>query len=173
MRPICRPVRDQQQFYNGHKRVHALKYQVVVTLDGIIAHLFDPGDGRRQDAGVLEESGLRQQLAAHTCTCTCMDECSMRCMEPQHRLSQYLQKAFQGAALTAAQRDFNTRFSNVRIHVAVEWAFGDISTLWAYVDMKKQQKMLLQPVAFYYYVATPFTNEIIQLHAMGTKPASK
>ena len=65
VRPICRPVRDQQQFYNGHERVHALKYQVVVTLEGMIAHLFGPVEGRRHDAGVLAETGLLQQLAAH------------------------------------------------------------------------------------------------------------
>ena len=154
VRPICRPVRDQQQFYNGHKRVHALKYQSVVTPNSIIAHLFGPVEGRRHDAGVLAESGLLQQLAAH------MDDPHgvpyALYGDTPYPLSPYLQKAFQGAALTAAQCDFNTRFSNVRI--AVEWAFGEISTLWAYIDMKKQQKTLLQPVALYYFVATLFTN---------------
>ena len=33
VRPICRPVREQRMCYNGHKRVHALKFQVRVNED--------------------------------------------------------------------------------------------------------------------------------------------
>ena len=31
VRPICRPKEHQRAVYNGHKRVHALKFQTVVT----------------------------------------------------------------------------------------------------------------------------------------------
>ena len=42
VRPICRPIRNQRLVYNGHKRVHAIKFQSVVTPNGLIAHLFGP-----------------------------------------------------------------------------------------------------------------------------------
>lgn len=42
VRPICRPTRKQRQVYNGHKRVHALKYQSVALPNGIIANLYGP-----------------------------------------------------------------------------------------------------------------------------------
>ena len=71
-------------------------------------------------------------------------------------LSPYLQKVYQGAALTQAQQRFNTKMSKAR--VAVEWSFGDISNQWGYLAMKKQQKVLLQPVAMYYRVAALLTN---------------
>ncbi len=39
VRPISSPKRNQLAVYNGHKRVHALKYQSVVTPYGLIANL--------------------------------------------------------------------------------------------------------------------------------------
>ena len=42
VRPIARPGKDQRVLYNGHKRVHALKFQAVAIPNGLIAHLFGP-----------------------------------------------------------------------------------------------------------------------------------
>ena len=46
VRPICRPGKNQRLVYNGHKRVHALKFQSVTLPSGIIAQIFGPvGNG--------------------------------------------------------------------------------------------------------------------------------
>ena len=42
VRPICRPNTNQRQVYNGHKRVHAIKFQSVAIPNGIIANLYGP-----------------------------------------------------------------------------------------------------------------------------------
>ena len=42
VRPICRPQQHQRIVYNGHKRVHSLKFQCVALPNGIIAHIFGP-----------------------------------------------------------------------------------------------------------------------------------
>ena len=42
VRPICRPLQNQQIVYNGHKRVHSLKFQSIVTPNGLIANLYGP-----------------------------------------------------------------------------------------------------------------------------------
>ena len=42
VRPICRPGVLQRIVYNGHKRVHALKFQSVTLPNGIIAHMYGP-----------------------------------------------------------------------------------------------------------------------------------
>ena len=42
VRPICRPGEKQRIVYNGHKRVHALKYQSVVVPSGMIAVMHGP-----------------------------------------------------------------------------------------------------------------------------------
>ena len=42
VRPISRPGENQKIVYNGHKRLHTLKFQSVTLPDGLIAHLFGP-----------------------------------------------------------------------------------------------------------------------------------
>ena len=42
VRPICRPQENQGIVYNGHKRVHALKYQSVALPCGMIANMYGP-----------------------------------------------------------------------------------------------------------------------------------
>ena len=42
LRPICRPGEHQRVMYNGHKRVHGLKFQSVAAPNGMIANLFGP-----------------------------------------------------------------------------------------------------------------------------------
>lgn len=42
VRPICRPGEHQRLMFNGHKRVHGLKFQSVVAPNGMIANLFGP-----------------------------------------------------------------------------------------------------------------------------------
>ena len=42
VRPICRPEQNPRIVYNGHKRVHGLKYQSVVLPNGMIANMYGP-----------------------------------------------------------------------------------------------------------------------------------
>ena len=42
VRPISRPGEHQRILYNGHKRVHALKFQSVVLPNGLIGNLYGP-----------------------------------------------------------------------------------------------------------------------------------
>jgi hypothetical protein len=48
VRPICRPKQNQKTVYNGHKRVHALKFQSVALPCGMIANMYGPV-GKRND----------------------------------------------------------------------------------------------------------------------------
>lgn len=42
VRPICRPSVNQRIVYNGHKRLHALKFQSICVPNGLIANLSGP-----------------------------------------------------------------------------------------------------------------------------------
>ena len=42
VRPIARPGLNQRVLYNGHKRVHSLKFQAVAIPNGLIANLHGP-----------------------------------------------------------------------------------------------------------------------------------
>ena len=152
VRPICRPSLSQRAFYNGHKRTHALKYQGVCTPDGLITHLFGPIEGRQHDTGVSAESNLLQQLSAHMNAPNGTPYALYG--DAAYPLTPYLQKDFQ---LVQPQVDFNASLNGAR--TSFEWAFGDISSIWAYITMKNQQKKnLLQPVGLYYPVVALLTN---------------
>ena len=80
VRPICRPPIGQQHFYNGHKRVQAVKFQAVVTPDGLLAHLHGPVEERRHDAALFTESGLLALLQVYMqvpATLRCVQRCSL------------------------------------------------------------------------------------------------
>ena len=42
IRPICRPGELQRVVYNGHKRVHTLKFQSFTLPNGMIANMYEP-----------------------------------------------------------------------------------------------------------------------------------
>jgi hypothetical protein len=64
LRRTCRPIRFQRAVYSGHKRCHGIKFQSVVTPDGLIARFFGPIPGARHDSFMLAESQLLAQLEA-------------------------------------------------------------------------------------------------------------
>ena len=62
VRPICRPKENQQVVYNGHKKVHSIKFQSVVLPNGLISNMFGPLEGKRHDCALLRESNLLPKL---------------------------------------------------------------------------------------------------------------
>ena len=114
--------------YNGHEKVHAIKFQSVVASNGLIATWFGPVEDRRNDSGMLGESGLWHKLKQHTHgpngTILCIYG------DPAYPHRQQLMSLFRGAATTPLQDAWNKSMSQARI--SVEWIFGDIiiSNIW-------------------------------------------
>ena len=154
VRAICRPNEDQQEYYSGHKRHHALKYQAVSTPDGLICCLSGPYEGRRHDAGVFGESGLLQELQEH------MNKPNggMYALygDAACPLSLHLQKGYTGNNPTPQQERYNAAMSSAR--QAVEWSFKDVMTYFPYGDMKRQQNFGLQAVGLHYRVSVLLVN---------------
>ena len=48
--------------YSGHKRCHGIKFQSVVTPDGIFASMYGPVSGNRHDSFLLSNGGLLNKL---------------------------------------------------------------------------------------------------------------
>ena len=65
-------------------------------------------------------------------------------------------KEYKGINLSPQEIQFNKDMSKVR--ECVEWGFGEIINQLAFLDFKKNFKILLQPVAKYYLVATLLLN---------------
>ena len=164
MRPICRPKRNQRVVYNGHKRVHALKYQSVVAPNGLIAHLYGPVEGRRHDSGMLAMSGLLPQLEQHSFSSDGQVLCIYGDLAYPHRL--HLQCPFPAARLTQEQQAFNESMSSAR--VSVEWVFGDIINYYKFMDFKKNFKIGLSSVGKTYSVCALLRNARTCLYGCST-----
>ena len=148
-RAICRPSKFQKEVYSGHKRIHCLKFQSITVPNGIILHLSPPYSGRRHDSFILKNSKILEQMKLH---------CPQFCLygDEGYPLVQQLIRPFSNHNLTEQQQMFNTKMSKIR--QCVEWSFGKITTQFAFVDLKKNQKLFLQPIGQYYIVAALLTN---------------
>ncbi|XP_033632035.1 uncharacterized protein LOC117293721 [Asterias rubens] len=133
----------------------ALKFQSVVIPNGLIAHLYGPVEGRRHDSALLRMSGLMREFEARNLT----DRNGLPYAiygDPAYPIRRYLIGPFKGADLTHEEQEFNSRMSSVR--ECVEWEFGKMIKLFAFLDFRKNLKVLLSPVAKYYLVGGLLTN---------------
>ena len=73
-----------------------------------------------------------------------------------HGLTRNILAPYRGVRLTDDQQEFNSQMSKVR--TCVEWGFWKICQLFAFLDFKKNLKLLLQPIGKYYVVAVILVN---------------
>ncbi|XP_050513787.1 uncharacterized protein LOC126889496 [Diabrotica virgifera virgifera] len=153
-RAICRPGIDQEAYYSGHKHFHCTKYQAVVCPDGLTVSLHGAFMGRRHDAGILRESGLYNQLEEKT---RFPDGSTFVLYGDQaYGIRELLLCPYPGQGVNQLQQNFNASMSTVR--QAVEWSFQKVIAEFAFLDFKKNQKLLLQDVEAMYKTATILTN---------------
>lgn len=163
VRPISRPEENQCIVYNGHKRVHSLKFQSVATPNGLIANLFGPVEGRRHDSGMLRDSNLLASLQIHAINpagdTLCIYGDLGYPLRPQ-LMCPFRQRDY--PVLTRNMRDFNTAMSQLR--VSVEWLFGDVSNYFKFIDFKKNLKIGLSAVGKQYIISALMRNALTCLY---------
>ena len=140
--------------YNGHKRLHGIKFQSVVAPNGLIANLFGPEEGKRHDSGMLADSGLLHQIQLYSFTPNDVPLCIYG--DPAYPLRIHLQAGFKGANLAPLQRQWNKRMSKTR--VSVEWVFGDILNYFKFLDFKNNLNIGLSAVSKMYIVCALLHN---------------
>lgn len=146
VRGIARPGHNQRVMYNGHKRVHSVKFQSVVIPNGLIANLSGPFEGKRHDSTMLYESGLLNDLrrvAVYNGEPLCIYG------DPAYPLGIHLQGPYRNPN-TPEKALYNEAMSGVR--VAVEWLFGNITEYFKFIDFKRQMKLNLSAVGKMYIV---------------------
>ena len=124
VRPVSRLGKHQRTNYNGHKRVHAIKFISIVAPNGLIANLYGPVVGKRHDSGMLAESGLLGDLQQYSYSPDGQPLCAYG--DPAYPISVDMQRSFAGPELTAMSR----------VRVSVEWVLGDIANYFTYVEKK-------------------------------------
>ena len=153
VRRIARPKYNQRVMYNGHKRVHAIKFQSIVLPNGIIANLSGPYEGKRHDSTMLYESGVLPNLRS-----AAFYNNEQLCVygDPAYPLGVHLQGPFKDRKLTQQMQACNTGISEVR--VAVEWMFGNITKFFSFVDFKRQMKINLSAVGKMFFICALLEN---------------
>lgn len=160
LRKVARPIYGQEAIYNGWKRIHCLKYQAIVTPDGIIAHLFGPVEGLNHDAAVLTESCILDILDIHAYG---PNGTSLQIYgDPAYGIHEHLIAPFQGAAIPVNEQLWNRAMSRVRI--VVEWCFKEILQMFTFLDFARTQQILLSPVGLQYCVVVLLHNAHVCLH---------
>lgn len=120
----------------------------------MIGRLDGPFIGRRHDAAVFNLSNLRQEMENVFYLPTANYALYG---DPGYSNSQYVKVGYKNHQhLTERQKLFNKQMSSLR--VSVEYGFGKIVQLFAYVDFKKNQKLYLQHLKMQYYVAALLVN---------------
>ena len=140
--------------YNGHKNVHAIKFQSVVAPNGLVANLYGPVEGKRHDSGMLAMSGLLDALQRYSVSPYGNTLCIYG--DPAYPLRPCFQAPFRGAVLTPDQQAWNKSMKEVR--VSVEWIFGDIINYFKFLDFKKDLKIGLSSVDKMYVVCALLHN---------------
>lgn len=130
-----------------------MKYQSVLCPDGIVASLIGAFPGSRHDAGIFRESNLYQQLEQHTLF---PDSHYVLFGDQAYGIRRLLLCPYPGQNLTEEQQNFNA--SMVPVRQSVEWGFQKIIAEFAFLDFKKNQKLLLQDVEEMYKTATILSN---------------
>jgi hypothetical protein len=157
LRKTCRPTVFQKCMYSGHKRCHGIKFQSVVTPDGLVALLYGPIVGSRHDSYMLRESGLLVKLRVN------MPE-GPQYQNPVYSLygdpaypqSYHLYGGFRNSQPGSPEAQWNTKMSKVR--ECVEWLFKEIVQQWSFLDFRSSMKILKCPIAQYYTVGAFLTN---------------
>jgi hypothetical protein len=152
LRAIARPEKQQRASFSGYKRHHGQHYQAVVAPDGLVVSLIGPFVGSRNDITVYHESYLDALLTPFVSQGT---DIYHLFGDKAYRNLPLVMSPFH-PALTDEEEQYNTALSSLR--VSVEHAFGKITQLWSFTDLKRVQRTGLQPTAAYYHVMVLMSN---------------
>ena len=115
--------------------------------------MFGPMEGKRHHAFMLGVSGLSNKLNRLQKP---NGEPYVIYGDPAYGLRRNILALYRGAQITDDQQEFNSKMSKLR--VCAEWGFGKICRIFAFLDFKKNLKILLQAIGKYFLVATLLTN---------------
>jgi len=152
---IARPGKFQKIMYSGHKRIHGIKTQGIIFPNGLQPYPFGPVNGSRHDGFLLRESGILELMAE---VCNDLGEDFILFGDSAYPRDKYLWAMYKevGGVMPAWQAVFNADMSPER--VAVEWGFGKVVSLWPFLDVRNNMKVLRMNVQTWIEAAFVLTN---------------
>jgi hypothetical protein len=162
IRQMCKPSFWQHQAYNGHKKFHALKFQALSLPNSIVAHLFGPEEGQRNDNYLAWKSGIWEKCRQHAIRIGADENTPIGehyyhvFRDPTYGLSPALLSPFTSPSVE--QREWNGLMSSVCI--SVEHTFGIVQQTWPFLNAHWKLKVFRSPIGTYYHVGILLTNAI-------------
>ena len=115
--------------YSGHKRCHGIKFQSVVSPDGLCASMYDPVSGNMHDSFLLSSCSLLNKLQEFMPDDAPEDIEAVTYSlygDPAYPQSIHIFGGYKNPADGSAQASWNSQMSKVR--EVVEWGFANILT---------------------------------------------
>lgn len=157
---IARPQEDQNLVYTAYKKCHGVKFQGVVTPNGLIASLAGPVVAGKSDFALLGISGLEEKVTNLWTTHGVVQQEELFLYgDPAYCSSRICLGAYKsppGGRMTESQRRFNRQMAKTRIEV--EHGFGLWKNLWTSLEMSRNLRSGLSPIGSWMRTAVLFTN---------------
>ena len=149
---FCRPTKNQQWHYLGHKKHHGLKFQGIVTPDGLMPSLAGPCLALDNNWKIWQECGLQERIDK-----VIGNQPRVYLWgDPAYSLTNCVMLPFSAVSLTPERDQFNKAMSGCRI--TVKQGFGATSNLWCVLQIPSELQPASSPVGSYYMVSVLLTN---------------
>ncbi|OAD74394.1 hypothetical protein PHYBLDRAFT_67678 [Phycomyces blakesleeanus NRRL 1555(-)] len=163
---IARPIVDQEGAYNGHYQGHGLKYQAVVTPDGITSSIMGPDSGRNHDVHMYRKSQLDAMMCIAFNFTNINGPCYYLYGNPAYTASDHMMIPFRRNKYctviyldeTADEQELAINKSMSAVQISVEHKFAHVRSLWAFLKYSQTQRSGQSPVGLYYIVGTFLKN---------------
>ena len=155
----CHPSLFQKVMYSGHKRCLGIKFQCVLTPDGLFASMYGQVSGNRYDSFLFSTSGLLNKLKEFIPDDAPEDiEAVIYSLygDPAYPQPIHIFGGYKNPADGSAQAHWNCQMSKVR--EVVEWGFAKILAQWSLLDFRVAMKIFHSPVTKHYFLAALLVN---------------
>ena len=159
VRPIARPIAEQ---YSGHTGSYGMKFQSIVTPDGLISSLYGPEIVPKEDRILWMECGLEpilRNLFESNLVSNSSDSSMLFLYgNPAYVPSVGIMGPFQqkpGQMLSPVEHATNVMMASAGV---VEWAFDIVVKLFSFSQCKQNQKLTVTPVDTYYAISVLLFN---------------
>lgn len=160
VRPIARPMAEQ---YSGNTGSYGMKFQSIVTPDGLISSLYGPEIVPKEDRILWTECGLEPILRTLFESNLVSNSSDSRMLylygSPAYVPSVGIMGPFQqkpGQMLSPVEHTTNAMMASAG--VVVEWAFDIVVKLFSFSQWKQNQKLTVTPVDTYYAISVLLFN---------------
>ena len=160
VRPIARPISEQ---YSGHTGFYGMKFQSIVTPDGLISSLYGPEIVPKEDGILWAECGLepilRRLFESNLVSNPSNSGTLYLYGNPAYVPSFGIMGPFQqkpGQMLSPTEHATNVMMASAG--AAVEWAFDIVVELFSFSKCKQNQKLTVTPVDNYYAISVLLFN---------------